>query len=410
MAIAPEQKNPLDLVRGWRAKIGARTGITNFSADSVTRALMDVLAQEVSQVRQSQLESFYASQLSRASGKQLDLIGEDMGLPRLQPTFSSASVSEHNFAFYVETGTFGSINGGSSITIPVGTILYSDQNQNELNARVEYETIQSVTLSAANAIGYCGAKAVTAGPFYNVGANVIRNHNFSGYVGAGAGGLKVMNFFAVLNGRSQEPDDRYRFRLSRNYDRLISRNDSRIMLNALQVPGVLDVKILPGFYGIGTSAVVVLGPDYEVSLSLIAAVQSQLDVMSVPGLRVLATPATKVQLDLQLELSPIKDLSALERRQIETDVRRVLKNLLRSVEIGGTVSLKELEKAVHENARAVLKMGRRTGSEVRMFKNVYIRRGAATGTMSERELLLLTSVTLEPQEFFDLGTVEFSYQ
>ena len=410
MALAPEQKNPLELVRGWRGKISARTGITNFSADSATRALMDVLAQEFVQTRQAQLDSYYSGQLSRATGAQLDTIGEDLGLPRLQPTFASSSAAEQNHAFYVDSGTFGDINGGFDIVIPQGTEVFSDEKENELGVRVRYILAASVTLDASDTIGYVPIKAMSAGPSYNVGPSVLRNHNFTDYSSSGSSTLKCLNFFAILNGRSQESDDRYRFRLSRNYDRLVSRNDSRILLNALQVPGVLDTKVVPGYFGIGTAGVVVLGPDYETSNNLLSAVQAQLDTMAVPGLRAITSAATKVQVDFQMQLSTTRELSTATKRQLEADLRRVLKNALRSVQIGTSITLRELETSVFENARSVLKMGRREGSDVRMFKNVFLRRGSAVGIMSEREQLLATSINLEPTEFLDIGTVEFSYQ
>ena len=168
--------------------------------------------------------------------------------------------------------------------------------------------------------------------------------------------------------------------------------------------------MVPGYFGIGTAGVVVLGPDYETSNNLLSAVQAQLDTMAVPGLRAISLAATKVQVDFEMQLSTTRELSTATKRQLEADLRRVLKNALRSVQIGTSITLRELETSVFENARSVLKMGRREGSDVRMFKNVFLRRGSAVGIMSEREQLLATSINLEPTEFLDIGTVEFSYQ
>jgi len=407
MASAPELKNPFEMIKDWRTRIGARTGITNFSSDSAMRSLMDVVAQEVSLVRESQVNTFYSSQISRATGSDLDTIGQDLGLPRLQPTFASTNAREQNFAFYVDSGTFGDINGGNDITVGTGQELYSDERQNELGVRIKFLTTQAVTLDSASSVGYVSVKAETAGQNYNVGSGVIRNHSFTDYSGSG---LKVTNFFAVLNGRSQETDSSYRFRLSKKYDQLASRNDTRLLLSSLQVPGVINLKLIPGYYGIGTTAAVVLGADFEASPSLISSVQSRLDQIAVPGLSVVAVSAVKVSVDLELLIGTTRSLTVAAQRQFETEIRRIAKAYFRGLDLGGTLSLSELETIFKERTSVAIRIGRRLGGVQKVFKKVYLRRETATLSSSEREELTASAVSLEGHEFFDLGTIDFSYE
>jgi uncharacterized phage protein gp47/JayE len=410
MATAPELKNPLELIKDWRARIGSRTGITNFSSDSSMRSLMDVLAKEVSSLRESQINSFYSGQLSRARGADLDKIGQDMNLPRLQSTFASSNAREQNGAFYVDSGTFGDLNAAADIVIPAGATVYSDERQNELGARIEYVTTSQVTLPAGDAVGYVSTKAAGAGQNFNVGAGVLRNHDFADYALASAGGLKFTNFFAILNARSQEDDTSYRFRLTKYYDKLVSRNDTKVLVNALQIPGVINLKMIPGYYGIGTTGVVVLGADYESSDSLVSSVQTQLNSLSIPGLNLVAVSATKVTVDLELLIGTTRNLTTAGQRQFEVEIRRVVKEFLRNIQIGGSLDLSELEVVLKEKTNSAIRIGRRIGGVQKVFKKVYLRRSAATSLSSEREQLISSTLSLETSEFLDLGTIDFSYE
>lgn len=410
MATAPELKNPLELIKDWRNKISARTGITNFSSDSAMRSLMDVLANELGSIRESQVNSFYSSQLSLAKGQDLDIIGQDMHVPRLQATFASSNQREQNFAFYVESGTFGDINGAADITIPANTEIYSDERQNELGVRIRFTTTAAAVLSAADAIGYVSVRAERAGQNYNVGVGVLINHSFASYSLFTAGGLKVANFFPVLNGRSQEQDTPYRFRLTKYYDKLVSRNDTKVLINTLQIPGVINLKMVPGYYGIGTTGVLVLGADYESSDSLVSSVQSQLNQISVPGLQLVAASATKVTVDFELLIGTTRSLTTAAQRQFEIEMYRIIKAFLRSVDMGSNFSLTELEAVLKERTNVAIRIGRKIGGVQKVFKKVYLRRGAATSASSEREQLLTSTLSLETSEFLDLGTIDFSYE
>ena len=409
MSIAPEQKNPLEIVREWRSTVAARTNITNFTKDSKTRALLDINANEVVSLRRQALESYYSQQLTRARGAQLDRIGADMGVPRLSSTFSSADAREQNFAFYVDSGVFGDYNGGADINIPVDAILYSDANQNELGSRIEYRVTDATVGLATESMVYVSVRAKEAGLAYNVSGSVIRTHNFTNYTASGTGAIKCINMFSVINGREVEEDESYRFRLSKRYDVLLSRNNSRIMLSALQIPGVVDIRVVPGYFGIGTAGVIVLGPDYEANSAILSAVQGQLDSIQVPGLRALATAATKVSLDLEAQVKFNRPMNSAEKSQFEIEVRRVIKNHMRSIPIGDSISLSDVEYAVHKQTKGVLQLGRRDASSSQIFKNVYVRRGASNGFSSEREKMVADTRGLLNDEFFDIGEVTFVY-
>lgn len=409
MALAPDQKNAVQLLRGFRSEIESKTGITNFDSDSKARALMDVFVQDELDTRNGQLTAFYAQQLSNARGADLEQIGAGMGVPKFQFAFATSNSREQNFGFYVESGTFGTINGGADITIPKGTLIQSDPNENELGATITYVVQDDVALLAANALGYVTVRAQVAGVGHNVGAGVMRNHNFTGYVDSAAGSLKIINFYSVLNGREVESDTQYRFRLAKNYDRLASSNDTKVHLTALRVPGVLDVRVLSNYFGVGTAGVLVLGADFQSNAALVRSVQDRLDTVFGPGLKAVATGATSVTLDFELEIAPRRVLTAREKQLLETQVRQSLLNEVRSVGIGGTVTLRGLARSVQERSRGLVRLGNVRGREGKLFKKVYVSRGFSNGINSERERLIASSLGLKQEEYPDIGTITFTY-
>ena len=408
MAILSEVNSSITLLRQFKESLTTSTGITDFSEASEARVYADVFVDQVLSARNEQVQSFYAQQLSRATGKALDRIGQDLGIERFAASFATVGRSELSLAFYVESGTFGAINGGGSITITTGTFVYSDPNENELGTSVRYLLTSDVTCNSGDAIAYASAKAEFTGSGHNVGATVIRNHNFTNYTQVANGSLKILNFYPILNGREEESDERYRFRLAKNYDRLISSNDSKLHLTALRVPGVLDVKVISGYFGIGTAGVLVLGSDYQSNNSLVQSLQSRLDDLAGPGLYAIATGAVQVTLDMTIELIPTRSLTTQEKNRIEAEMRRTLTDQLRAVSIGGSLSLQTLGASVQQKGKGLVTLGQE-GSQAGAFKQVYMLRSYSNSINSERDQLISDTLSLQPDEFVDIGTVTFTY-
>lgn len=410
MATPPDTKSANQILRNFRARMEERTGITNYDSDTKMGALIDVVIDEVVESRNQSIQAYYNQQLTRAKGQFLDRIGQNLGLPRFEATKGSSVVSEQNVAFYVDSGVFGDINGGGSFVVPAGTVIYSNSNQNELGTVVEYETTADVTCPAAGAIAYASVRAKISGSAYNVGEGVLQNHLFTGYSLSASNGLKVINFYSILSGQNREADESYRFRLSKNYDRLVSSNNTKLKLTAVSVPGVIDVKVIRNYFGIGTAGAIVLCADFTSSSAILNAVQNNLDQLSGPGLKVVAAAATKVSIDLEIQVEPTRQLTTAEKRNAESAIKAAATNYLRSVGISGTMNVSDLADAIRRNTTALFKIGRTSDNSFKAFSKIYVRRGYASGFSSEKELLIGNSLVLEQEEFADLGTLSISYR
>jgi uncharacterized phage protein gp47/JayE len=406
MATVPERKNTLVLARDFRDKVSRRTGITDFDSDSKTEALISVFVEQVIDARNAAASAFYANQISTAAGEQLDQIGQDLGVPRFAETFAFSEARDQNVAFYTDGSTFGAINGGADIIVPAGTAVYSNVNENDLGAKIVFKTTANVTLPAAGVIGFVGVRAEVSGSQANLGGGMLINHSFTGYT-AGTG-LGVVNFFAILNGRSRESDRNYRYRLSRRYDTLVSSNNSKLHLEALRVPGVLDTRIIPGYYGIGTVGVVVLGAENQATTQSVRAVQARLNSIQGPSSRMHAVPATSVYFDIQMEVRPVKTLTAAQKRQFELATRRTIRNYLRSQGIRGTVGLKDLAAELTAQGNSAIRLTS-LGRAEEIFDTVYVRKGPSSGSTTERDLLKNSYYSLDEDEYADLGTLSVRY-
>lgn len=408
MATTPSQKNGITILREFRDNITARTDITNFDKDSKVRALSDTLTKELIDIRNQSIQAFQANQLSNSRGDNLDQFGNSRGVPRNINTFCQVLEEERNLALYVESGTFGDINSANSILIEEGTIIYSTPNNNELGATINYRTLKSYTLDATASLQYISARAETSGSVSNVGQGVLRNHQFTNYSDSINGTLKVINFYPILNGQQSERDDQYRFRISQNYNRLHQNSDARILLTSLNVPGVLEVKPITGFFGIGTVGVVVLGADNQSNNALVEAVQVRLNRFKGPSGLMQAVPATQASVELELDVKTSRTLTQQEQARLTAQIRRTTNNYFRSIGIGGVVRFDELARSIQTGSKGLVKLGT-VGSESKLYKNIFLRRGFANSVLSERSRIISDIHLLEEDEFADLTSLEVQF-
>ena len=408
MAVLPSHKNALVLLREFKNNLTRSTGITNFDFDSKSRSIIDALTEESLQARRDSVSAFESLQISTATGRDLDQLGISIGLERLQPTFAVSTSVENNIMFFTASINFGAINGGLDITIPAGTVIFSAPNNNELGATIQFKTTSETLLSSGDSVGYASVKAVSSGSGSNVGAAVLQQHNFGSYVDAANNTLKVINTYPILTGRDPETDQQYRYRLTTYYSSLLQTNEAKIRLTALQVPGVVDIKLIPGYFGIGTAGVLVLGAENQSTPSLVRDVQYKLVQLKAPGLQVEASAAVEVSFDFELRVKASRSLTDAEQRRVKSDIRRVILIYMSAVSIGGTLDFDLIARQIQLQTNNLLSL-KLTRDQEFFFKAVYQRKGLANSSASERELLAQTRVSLNEDEFATLGTLDIVF-
>lgn len=403
----PQHKNLLDSLRVMREELLTRTNLTNFDKDSKIRVLSDVFAAESLGLREEQIQIDYANLLSSARGRALDEIGERLGLPRIKADYANSFSTERNIAFYVESGNFGGINSGSPIVIPSGLYKVSTEaNSNELGTTIDFNITETVTLAASSALGYATVRAANIGSRSNLGRQTIRTHNFTNYTLSSSQSLKVVNFYPILNGVDDEVDDLYKFRLANHYNRLIQNNETKMKLGALTVPGVVNTRVEPGYFGIGTAAIFALGPENQMNLPLLEGVQERLNAWTSPGGEFIATAATEVQFDFVIEVAPTKPLTSNQINRLKSEINRSFLDYFRKLGLGSVVDMTSLAMSTQQKINTIASFVRKDREQV--FKKVYVRKGFSGAATDEKSKLVTSTYVLKPDEFPTLGTLNVS--
>ncbi len=407
----PVLKNFTETLADFQARLGSRAGLTNLGADTAARSLVDVLSRQIIDDRNSTRAAFLGNQLTTAQNRDLDNVGNKRkGLTRLQASFAEVNRFESSLAFFVEGGgTFGSINGGADIFLPAGTSITSRVNDAGLSA-VEYLVLEDTVLLAGNTIAFISARAKSAGTSQNVGPNVLETHNLTSYTDAASETLKCTNVYSVINARDKETDDQFRYRLSQHFSSIRTANVSKLKLDGLVVPGVLDVRVLPGYLGIGTAGVIVFGAEGYSTSRMVRQVQQNLLTMAAPGLKAIAIPGVVATIDFDMQLLTREAISEEQKVLLERGIRRSLRRYF-STQVSETViNLTDLRDFLLRENRDLFAVTTAQGRDS-LFNKVFIRRGYGTSlTLSDRVTLDTNTYSLSEDEYATLGSLTLQFK
>jgi uncharacterized phage protein gp47/JayE len=402
MPLLPSFVNPSTKLKLLRNNIQTDTAISNFQSDSKMNAMIAPVADEISEAYRAVKSAFDSNSVSSASKKDLDAVAARMGVQRRSSSFSSASKSERIIAFYTAT-SFGAINGGADIVLS-NVSISTDPIVSSGSRSIEY-VVDSGILPAASGLAYVSARAKYAGGQNNVGKGSLVNHDFSDYVDFSSGSLRVVNLHPILNGSYEESDQQLRFRLSRlNASREQVAND-RIFLRSIEVPGVADVRVGHAYYGIGTVGVFVLGAENQTNASMVDQVQSKLSVIQAPGMQLIATAATEVSFDIEMDVFFNRPVNQNIKDRVSIRLRSYSRNLMRAIGLGGSVSFASLENSLKNEFSDIITIGT-NGSG---FKKIFMRRGSSNGLMSQKEKVIGSSVNLENYEYASIGLITINF-
>ena len=189
---------------------------------------------------------------------------------------------------------------------------------------------------------------------------------------------------------------------------LATTNATSINLRSISVPGVLKAKPLPGYYGIGTCAVVVFGAGGESNMDLAKRTQERLNVLQVAGMQLIAIPGMNVQFDLVMDLYVGEGVTSSDKKSIKREIRRATNRFFSGQGTGtNVVDFSRLKRSIIRNVTGISGILDRR-ARANLFNSIYVRRIVA-GSTSERSLLLTTSYTLEEEEYATLGSLEVTF-
>jgi uncharacterized phage protein gp47/JayE len=340
------------------------TNLRRASPGSKTRAVAQALSRKMGRMYQKFDINIAIPFLDGAEGKYLDFLGDMMATPRLGETPAKVSSQERNVRFYVDTGTFATINGGEPILLTQGTIISTNPDATGVTYIVPYNVI----LSGSDSQAYVAAQSTRAGSTQNVGAKQLVYHNFSSYSDASNETLKVTNDAEVITGQSVETDTNYRFRIANKVTSAEQANLTAIRIAALSVPGVADLVFLPFHRGIGTFDMLIKATTPTASDGLIAAVQEAVDAVTAQGIVGTIRKPRETGMSLTASVSFKKALSSAEQQTILTNVTNNLVDYINNLDIGEEFIVNEaLERAMATSADI-----KNVGSAGKPFDSIYL--------------------------------------
>jgi uncharacterized phage protein gp47/JayE len=318
--------------------LASNTNITRLSAGGFARALLEAVNKRLAEVYEVFDLNMARAFVSSAPGQYLDMIGLLLGVTRESSVAANVTTDTQVIKFYVDTGTFGTINGGSDILVPQGTIL----STRTAGAGITYRTIEEATLPLGQNSAWIAAEAAIPGEEANVGSGSLLYHDFTDYTDSDSSTLLVTNVHPISNGKNFESDANYRFRIVNRALEAEAANLTAIRLAALSTPGVADVILIRRYRGIGTFGVIIQSILPVVSTSLIEAVTANVAQVQAYGEIAYIRAPRETGISMKLVVHYNRRLSENELLEIEDDLKRSITEEINGLDIGDTFYVNKL--------------------------------------------------------------------
>ncbi len=316
------------------------------TSDSITSILSESIGSELSSLNNKLSQAFEASFFTTATGSDLDRIGLQMyNFPRFSANTASSLSSDRNVHIMLNPlsgyASFAEANNGQPIFIPKGTSISERRNSPDSVNVINFVTTNDIVLDS-NRIVYIGVRAVNPGSSYNIGSNILKELDFSDYASFRNNVLLVNNSLPILNGSDAESDQSYRYRLSLYLSSRSKTNYNSILISALNTPGVIDAKIIPGYYGLGTVGVILFGANKLADNQMISEAQSNVN-SNLNNSNVIVSAGTFLYLNLTVNINSTKRFTQDEEKQILVAIKDSINNYLLNYQ-SNVISLDDLSK------------------------------------------------------------------
>lgn len=372
------------------------SGINYLPRGSKAYAIAASLAKEFDIAYRFFDANFDAAFLAGASGDLLESLGLLFGVRRKVARKAVSSLYEKSMTFYVNNGlTFGDINAGTDFTIPAGTIIQTPTTITGVPT-IQYQLLADVLCRSTSTIAFATVEALAEGSAQNVGRHTLVEHNFTGYIGSASSSLKVVNRFAIVNGTDKESDQSLKSRISIGATALQAGNLTSIRFALLAVPGVVDIRLLRYFDGIGTVGAFVAGQDNEVTPSLIAQGQAAIDSFVSGGEVVTVYSPNRVGVDFTTHVNLSRDVTVNERDQIERKLLDNVNSFFTGLSIGDDIDINALLIAMQRSDSLIVNFG--TDPTVTQMDDLSIYRYSDASGERVRKSLVNTAETIDIED------------
>jgi len=275
--------------------LAENTDITYLSEGGIARGLVEATNLEISRV-QDYISSSYANTfLNSASSIYLDLIGEMLGVRRLNAGAASSSAEDQNVQFSVATGSLsdyfpdpGNLNQGK---IPEGLSVTTDDGS------IVYKVSQNVYFPRGLKEVFVPVLADRTGSEYSVGRSRLTSHS-------GPAGVSVTNLKPISNGSGVETDALYRYRLTNSVASRPTGNEIAVKLAIVSSNDISNVVLKEFARGAGTFDALLVPVGNTVSFRTAELVKRSIENVSAFGISSKVREPDYVRFRITIQLIP----------------------------------------------------------------------------------------------------------
>lgn len=333
------------------SELTSSTNITRVTPGSKARTLAQIFNRKLNKAYQDFDINFLRTFLPFAQGRFLDYIGDAVNVPRLGANRSRASTESQLQKVYVEEGTFGDLNNGNDIFLPVGLII-STLPQNE---GITYRLTEGVVLPAAGTELFIPVEATRDGLVSNVGPDTLKFTTFNNY--AANTGLLFNNVGIINTGREVESDTNYRFRISNQALSAEAANQTAVRLALLVIPGVADLVAVPYARGIGTFDYIIQTVVPNTPQPVIEACQQAIARVQGFGISGRAVRPRLTGMSFTISITWRNDATATDRENIKKAIPTAIQNYVNNLKIGEEFIYNELIQVVMDVDNKIKNIG-----------------------------------------------------
>jgi uncharacterized phage protein gp47/JayE len=330
-------KNRSEILVGILNSLEKNAGISAVYPGSIARAFAEAFSSELSDIYESLRFTMSQSNLTTASGKNLDLIGALYGIGRKAVTASASNERQSfNMQFFIDKVH------SMDIAIPKGTLVYNDVS-NYIMKQYSFKLAADVIIAKGSTRTYGRVEPNFNDNAYVAPRNSLTRHNF---IAPATVIVFCTNPKEVYSEISAESDDNYRRRILASMKTKSPGTAESVRFAALSVKGVRDVKIREASYGIGSCDVIVVPEVSSLLKSLPESIMIAISNVKPVGVRFNVRIAEKVNINISATITIPAGNSETVVNAVKNQASLFVKRYLNSLSIGDAVSLNQVEQQI----------------------------------------------------------------
>lgn len=318
--------------------------ITATYPGSIARAFAEAFSSEVSDIYEALRFAISQSNLSTASGRNLDLIGDLYGVARKSITnFAADERRSFNIEFFLDKPH------STDVTVPKDILVYNDVS-NYIVKQYSFKLAEAVTIPAGSTRAYGRVEPNFYDNSYIAPRGSLTKHNF---IPPPTVLVFCTNPKEVYSNITSESDDNYRRRILASMKTKATGTAESVRFAALSVKGVRDVRIREASYGIGSCDIIVVPETSSALKSLPGAIISAIASVKPIGVRFNVRIAEKISFNLSATISLGPGNSENVLSGIRNQAAMFVKRYLNSLTIGDMVSISMLEQQIKMSSDSI---------------------------------------------------------